>query len=72
MERNRFLRQAQRPLPTPGNRDADLSALEAHTDAGLSALKAELVDRIRATERRTYAAVFAAAGVPFAALKLIP
>ena len=52
--------------------DAGLSALRAHTDAGMSALRAEFTERIQATERRTYAAVFAAAGLLFAALKLVP
>lgn len=44
----------------------------ADLDAGLAALKADLLDRIQGSERRTYAAVFAAAGLLFAALKLVP
>ena len=31
-----------------------------------------MLERLQASERRTYAAVFAAAGLLFAALKLIP
>ena len=44
----------------------------AELDAGLAALKADLLDRIQGSECRTYAAVFGAAGLLFAALKLIP
>ena len=42
------------------------------TKADLAALKSELTDRIQASERRTTAVIFAAAGLLFAALKLIP
>ena len=44
----------------------------AELDAGLVALKADLLDRIQGSECRTYAAVFVAAGLLFAALKLVP
>lgn len=49
---------------------ADRDALATKVD--LSALRADLLERIQASERRTYAAVFAAAGLLFAALKLNP
>ena len=42
------------------------------TKADLAALQADLTDRIQASERRTTAVIFAAAGLLFAALKLIP
>ena len=44
----------------------------ADLDAGLASLEARMLERLQASERRTYAAVFAAAGLLFAALKLIP
>ena len=42
------------------------------TKADLAALRKNLVDRIQTSERRACAAVFAVAGLLFAALKLIP
>ncbi len=47
---------------------SDLAALKSD----LATLKAGLVDRIQSSERRMYAAVFGAAGLMFAALKLFP
>ena len=47
---------------------ADLAAMKA----GLATMESRMLERIQASERRTYAAVFAAAGLLFAALKLVP
>lgn len=56
----------------PAEAGHEQAATKGDLAAALAKLKAELLERIQASERRTYAAVFAPDGLLFAALKLIP
>ena len=49
-----------------------MAALKTELKADISALRADLVDRMQSGERRMYATAFGVGGLLFAALKLVP